>query len=348
MGNLAVADQLNNIYATYLLKINQTYIPEWLTIQFLANNLVSFIPLVSYGTVVWSIRRCKTSLGFSIDICATMLLASILRISYYLITPYELSLLKQSSSMIFIQLILLATCLKYRPEQYKYDYLSSVESLNELLHNAWMNSFFIEYTDDLTWNTIRRKLSARKIFNFCYRVALIFLYKFLKFFDPSYKRFKSFWQWNDDRQYWKFLFWFTTLQLLITIFIAKILKWAWLSEFIGLLIGSSGLLIESLLPLPQISILHKLESVRGFKIILLITWLCGDILKITYLIFGAKNIAMVFLFFAYFQMSLDIYIALQYIYYKYYYKPLKEESIELREMPINTSFAESNYPNIKY
>lgn len=94
-------------------------------------------PLFSYGTTIISIEKCKTALGFSIDICATMLIASILRISYYLITPYEITLLRQSLVMIFIQLILLRTSLKYRPDEYKYQNLTDVESLSHLIHDIW-------------------------------------------------------------------------------------------------------------------------------------------------------------------------------------------------------------------
>ncbi|CAI4994889.1 AVN_HP_G0038650.mRNA.1.CDS.1 [Saccharomyces cerevisiae] len=105
--------------------------------QFIANNLISFTPLFSYGTTIISIEKCKTALGFSIDICATMLIASILRISYYLITPYEITLLRQSLVMIFIQLILLRTSLKYRPDEYKYQNLTDVSQLSQLIHDTY-------------------------------------------------------------------------------------------------------------------------------------------------------------------------------------------------------------------
>ena len=76
-----------------------------------------------------------------------------------------------------------------------------------------------------------------------------------------------------------------------------------------------------------------------YKRQLLVSWLCGDVLKISYLVFGAKNISVLFLFFALFQMSLDIYIGGQYIYYKFYYPSLRnessEESIEMAEMRTN-------------
>lgn len=327
----AVADTL----ASYLPRVDQFYIPEWLTMQFIANNLICFTPLLSYGTTVISIERSQTALGFSIDICATMLIASILRISYYLITPYEVTLLRQSLIMIFIQMILLRTTLKYRPEEYKYDNLATVEPLSKLFNDVWYEYFGVQ-TPAEGWKDIFQSLSFKNSASFLAKIGLAVIYKFLKFFDPSFKRFQSFWQWNDNKNFWKFILLFSISQLLFTVIISKTMNWEELTQWIGSFIGSLGLLVESLLPLPQISILHKLKSVQGFKLILLVSWLCGDTLKITYLMFGAKNISYIFVAFALFQMTLDFYIGGQYIYYKYYYKAFRHnqimESIELRNL----------------
>ena len=328
-----VEDSPGDSLASYLPRVDQVYIPEWLTMQFIANNLISFTPLFSYGSTIISIERSKTALGFSIDICATMLIASILRVSYYLITPYEITLLRQSLVMIFIQLILLKTTLRYRPEEYKYHNLSDVESFSQLIHDVWFEYFACAkppaFSED--WKVMLKSLSFKNLTGFANKILLVLVYKFLKFFDPSYKRFGSFWQWDEDRKFWKFLAYFATFQLLLTFFISKVFNWATLSDWVGSTIGSLGLLIESLLPLPQIAILYKLKSIQGFKLILLVSWLCGDSLKITYLIYGAKNISMIFLMFALFQMSLDFYIGGQYIYYKYYYPSLRNEGLILDE-----------------
>lgn len=329
-GVEAGSDQAGGSPEGYFSKIDQFYIPEWLTMQFLANNLISFTPLFSYGTTVLAIRKSETSLGFSLDICATMLIASILRVSYYLITPYEVTLLRQSIVMIFIQLLLLRVSLIYRPEDSKYDNLEPVETLPELFQDVWAQYFpanpFNVYDTD--WKPLLKSLSWKNLLGFIYKILLVLVYKFLKFFDPSFKRFKGFWQWNDDRVYWKFLLTFGSLQFLITLFISKVLNWEAFSQWIGSFIGSLGLFIESLLPLPQISIFYKLKSVQGFKLIILISWLCGDILKISYLVFGASNISIIFLCFGLFQMSLDIYIACQYIYYKFYYPSMRHDETD--------------------
>lgn len=318
---------------SYFPRIDQFYIPEWLTMQFVLNNMICFTPLISYGTTVLSIKKSKTALGFSIDICATMLLASILRISYYLITPYDITLLRQSLVMIFIQLILLHTSLRYRPEEYKYENLEPVEPLTQLLHDVWLEYFPLNpFGPD--WRLLIKSLSYKSFFDFAYKILLVLVYKFLKFFDPSYRRFRSFWQWNENSRFWLFLAYFSTAQITITLFVAKVMNWDSLAQWIGSTIGSLGLLIESLLPLPQISILNKLKSTQGFKLILLVSWLCGDVVKISYLVFGANNISALFLFFALFQMSLDFYIAFQYVYYRFYYPNTiavpQNEEVELK------------------
>lgn len=175
------------------------------------------------------------------------------------------------------------------------------------------------------WKNLIKSLSFTNLLKFSFKIFLAFFYKILKFFDPNFKRIGAFWQWDDDKNFWRFLALFATVQILVTFFISNILNWDSLAQGLGSIIGSLGLLVESLLPLPQIAILYKLKSVQGFKLILLVSWLCGDTLKITYLIFGAKNISALFVIFALFQMSLDFYIGGQYIYYRYYYPKLRHQ-----------------------
>lgn len=314
---------------SYLPKLDQFYIPEWLTMRVLTGYIYSCTPLFSYGAAILSIERCQTAFGFSIDICATMLIASILRISYFFFVPYEVTLLRQSIIMVLVQLLLLRTTLKYRPEEYKYDNLQSVEPFTQLIHDVWFEYFAIRnkprmFSDE--WKNLLRSLSFERLMGFIFKIFLVFVYKFLKFFDPSFKRVGSFWQWNDDRKYWKFLIIFATFQFSFTLLITKVIAWENFAHNVGSLIGGISLLVESLLPLPQISILHKLKSVQGFKIILLISWLCGDTVKLSFLLSlnsGEKNVdtSSLFEFFALFQMGLDFYIGGQYIYYKFYYNP---------------------------
>lgn len=292
-------------------KINQFYLPDFLTVELIASNFISFTPLWSYGTTILSIYKKQSSHGFSIDICATMLVASTLRIAYYFIIPYEIALLRQSIVMIFIQLCLLKVSLRYRSKEYDVEnlevrrgVLAEIKELVEVNRGGFEN--------------------IGAVIRFIRQLITILLVNFIKFFDFKYKRIGEFWQWNEEKYYWIFLMQLAGIVSVLTFLMKDYLKF-------GGLLGTIGLFVESLLPLPQILLLHQLKSVEGFKLLLLLSWLCGDFTKIGYLIFGAKNISVLFIIFALFQMALDFYIAFQFIYYKYYF--IKEPTqIEMREL----------------
>ncbi|ODV71977.1 Any1p CYBJADRAFT_168998 [Cyberlindnera jadinii NRRL Y-1542] len=292
-------------------KINQFYLPEWLSVEIIAGNFISFTPLFSYGSTILSIYRKESSLGFSIDICATMIIASTLRIAYYFIIPYEIALLRQSIVMVVIQVLLLKVSLVYRPRSYDADILVQGPPLTNDLKNLW-----VEYTT--------KKLNLQTAPVFTREVFVTLFVHFVRYFDPSFRRYKKFWQWNSETPYWGFLIKFWAVITILTFLMQK-------STMFGGVLGTVGLFIESLLPLPQILLLNNLKSVEGFKMILLVSWLCGDFTKISYLMYGAKNISAIFLIFAVFQMSLDFYIAFQYVYFKYYYEP-EQESLEMRDL----------------
>jgi hypothetical protein len=292
-------------------KINQFYIPEWLTVELIASNFITFTPLFSYGTTVLSIYRKQSSIGFSLDICATMLIAASLRIAYYFIIPYELALLRQSVVMVGIQVILLKVSLRYRPRNYDADLLIEGPPLRDDLIQVWDRC------------AINHELSLGNCMVLLRECLVVVFVHFIRFFDPSFKRVGSFWQWNSEKYFWRFLTYFIMIITMLTMFLRDYTKF-------GELLGTVGLLIESLLPLPQILLLNNIKSIEGFKLLLLVSWLCGDFTKISYLMYGAKNISGIFLFFAVFQMSLDFYIAFQYVYFKYYYE--HKEEFEMRDM----------------
>ncbi|GMM38044.1 Any1 protein [Saccharomycopsis crataegensis] len=289
------------------------YIPDWLTIQFLVNTCISFAPLFSYGSTVWSIEKNKSTLGFSIDICCTMIVSSILRINFYFVEPFELTLLRQSIIMIFIHIILLKVSLKYKLKNYTvknlHQYTSTIDEIRSYLYD------------------INNERSSRNPVLLIFEIFMIVFKNFIKFFDPYYKRSFEFWQWNEESKYWWFLGKFYVVNLIMTLIFKN-------SKLYGNLIGSASLLIESLLPLPQILLMNRLKSINGFKTVLLLSWYCGDLTKITYLLFGAKGTSFLFVFFGLFQMFLDVIIGFQYVYYGHYYTvDYMQPDIEMQEKP---------------
>ncbi|KAG0690304.1 hypothetical protein C6P40_003228 [Pichia californica] len=292
----------------------------------IVNIVISFTPLFSYGSTVLSIRRNKSSQGFSIDICGTMLVASILRIFYYFNDPFEVTLLRQCFVMVFIQTILLKVALKYRSEDAVHfeEYHGNWGKLYNQFIN--INKEVIEdtlqqYNINDTYNDFQISTILLGIFVLIIRlikidIGLIFslaieIFKnILRLFDYHYTRPFHYWQWRKSLKFWQFLIGFISILSIIQIIFNG-------NEYLGIIFGSVSFMIESSLPLPQILLFQRLKHVENFKIILLFSWLGGDITKISYLFYGTENIGFIFVFAAFFQMSLNFIITYLYFYYKF-------------------------------
>lgn len=279
------------------------YIPD---VKLIINTVMPLAPLYTYGTTCWGIHKKKLSVGYSIDICATMLISSILRILYYFISPYELSLLRQSMVMIAIQCLLLKVSLAYRPLSYTPDNLGDPKTILDQLATLPPIALVPALETDTLW------VHAANITS-CYgeralQSLLVWAKYMLSLFDVHYRRPGYFWQWSHEVLYWRFLQAFTITFSIFTIVFHN-------SPTYGFLVGCLGLFTEALLPLPQIMMIHRLQSIENFKAILLVSWLAGDCLKLSYLFFGTDNVLALFFMAAFFQMGLDLIILGQYLHY---------------------------------
>lgn len=285
------------------------YLPD---LQRSANIFITCTPLFSYGTTCYSIYAKRTSVGFSLDICATMLMALVLRIFYYTIVPYEIALLRQLLMMVFIQCVLLKISLRYRQSNYNPDHLQPLPAFStELEHHLPRRMLQLRIIIDHGPYSGDYKHAYLVLDGVKYWAAYgrgLFMHA-LKFFDVYYRRPGAFWQWLDEAPYWIFIGAFTGVFLVLTAVFHD-------SGTYGQSIGFLGLFIESLLPLPQILLLARLRSTKNFKVILLLSWLGGDCTKLSYLIFGTSNVLVIFLLAGLFQMSLDLLIAYQYMHFK--------------------------------
>lgn len=252
-----------------------------------ANIAISLTPLYTYGTACWSIHRKKLSAGFSIDICATMLVASVLRIFYYFVTPFEPLLLRQAVVMVAVQCVLLRVLLANRAEGYSPEALAPRPSW--IGTQAWPAA---DAGGARFWWVQARAAGAGT----------------LRLFDVHYRRPACFWQWRDPAPYWRFLAGFCAVFGVLTL---ALHRFAWYGAFIG----TAGLFVEALLPLPQILMLQRLALVENFKVILLVSWLGGDCLKLSYLFFGTDNVSGIFVAAALFQMALDLVILAQFVWF---------------------------------
>ncbi|PHH63460.1 hypothetical protein CDD81_5839 [Ophiocordyceps australis] len=82
---------------------------------FIAPVFIVLSPILSYGDQALSMRRNKSSAGFSLDIPLIMLVASLFRIFYWPGARFDASLLAQSLIMVAMQLLLLKIALDHRP-----------------------------------------------------------------------------------------------------------------------------------------------------------------------------------------------------------------------------------------
>ncbi|OBA21926.1 hypothetical protein METBIDRAFT_39208 [Metschnikowia bicuspidata var. bicuspidata NRRL YB-4993] len=269
-------------------------------IQLVTNTLISLAPLYTYGTACLSIHRKRSLTGFSLDICATMLMALVLRILYYFIAPYEPSLLRQSLVMVFIQCVLLKVSLNYRHASYDPQLLEETPGLAlKLAGVPKVLASLFQYTDPEFYRRVAESVVQYLCICFAHAVC---------FFDVHYRRPLLFWQWAEHAHYWRFLQYFTLVFSVLTLVLRN-------SESFASVIGILGLFIEALLPLPQILMLQRLRTVENFKSILLVSWLGGDCMKLSYLFFGTDNVSVIFIVAGLFQMSLDLVILGQFVYF---------------------------------
>ena len=280
------------------------YLDNLPDVRVIVNTILPLAPIYTYGTACWGIYKKKSSVGFSIDICATMVISSIWRILYYFIAPYEKALLYQSIVMIFIQCILLEVNLAYRSSTYNPDTLSDPTIIFEKLSNLKPLALVPALESDNIWMysaKISKAYGTR-----CAQTLFVWAEFVLSLFDVQYRRPGLFWQWSLKQQYWRFLRLFSALFTLLTIIFRS-------SPAYRLFLGTAGLFMEALLPLPQIMIIYRLRSVANFKPILLVAWLCGDCLKLSYLFYGTDNVLTIFFLAAFAQMGLDLIVLYQYI-----------------------------------
>lgn len=242
-----------------------------LTWQVVAGVFITLSPVTSYLDTLLSIKRRKTSAGFSLDVCAIMLVASICKIYFYFGRPYELSLLLQAVIMVGIQVALLHLALKYRPRQWAHGPLDRDTNVKPVPKAV-------------------KLLVGDKVSD-----------------DGNSKRPFAFWEWEEEAPYWNFLIRLTGLLGVLQLMVGR---WSWYVEIIGL----AGLMIEAVLPLPQIYTIYTRQSVDGFRISLLVSWLGGDISKLIYLS-TTSNVAPQFIVCAAIQACFDSFIAFQYFMY---------------------------------
>jgi len=116
----------------------------------------------------------------------------------------------------------------------------------------------------------------------------------------------SFWQWTTYTQYIEFLAAFILCQAILYLVFGR-------SELYISILGFIALGLESTLPIPQLISNYKQKSLYGFRMSTLLGWFGGDAFKTAY--FFVQDSPLQFKVCAVFQLSIDIVIVVQRIYY---------------------------------
>ncbi|ODQ66892.1 hypothetical protein NADFUDRAFT_14741, partial [Nadsonia fulvescens var. elongata DSM 6958] len=253
-------------------------------------------PITSYGDTLLTIIRNRSSQGFSVDLCAIMLISSTMRVFFWLGRPFDVSLLLQALVMIVTQCGLLYVALKYRGDSTSWLPGPSGDSTIENIEMQNLNNIY--NVDDLNRDneSLCRSTDSSSISQ---RISYM----------TSHRPF-NFWQWKVTSRYWHFLLRFTAILAGLHFLLGT-------NEKYIAIIGFTGLLIESTLPIPQILTIRRHQSVDGFRISLLASWLGGDISKLAYFMKGGSDIAPQFIICGLVQTSFDIIVALHYVYYRF-------------------------------
>ena len=80
-------------------------------------------------------------------------------------------------------------------------------------------------------------------------------------------------------------------------------------------LGYVGLAVEAILPLPQIFKNHRARSCKGFRLSVIINWLAGDAMKMSYFFLSSEFVPWPFRLCGIFQACCDCYLGLQYYMY---------------------------------
>lgn len=125
------------------------------------------------------------------------------------------------------------------------------------------------------------------------------------------KRPFNFWRWNNAKPYFQFLAYLFGGLFVIHVFLPFISR----TPFYITLLGYVGLAIEAFLPVPQILKNHNARSCKGFRLSVIINWLAGDTMKMSYFFLSKEFVPWPFRLCGIFQACCDTYLGLQYYMY---------------------------------
>lgn len=116
---------------------------------------------------------------------------------------------------------------------------------------------------------------------------------------------------TKECRYYQFLTYMTSALLAIHVLLPFISS---SPTYISLL-GYAGLAVEATLPLPQIFKNHNARSCKGFRLSVIVNWLAGDTMKMSYFFLSSELIPWPFRLCGIFQACCDCYLGYQFYLY---------------------------------
>jgi hypothetical protein len=92
-------------------------------------------------------------------------------------------------------------------------------------------------------------------------------------------------------------------------------------------LGYFGLAVEAMLPVPQIWKNHQARSCKGFRLSVIVNWLAGDTMKMSYFFLSSEYIPWPFRLCGIFQACCDCYLGMQF--YMYGSAPGSDRDIQM-------------------
>lgn len=109
-------------------------------------------------------------------------------------------------------------------------------------------------------------------------------------------------------RYFLFLAYLSSALLFIHIFLPFLSRTPFYISFLGYV----GLAVEAILPIPQILKNHRARSCKGFRLSVIINWLAGDAMKMSYFFLSKEFVPWPFRLCGIFQACCDSYLGLQF------------------------------------
>ena len=239
-------------------------------------------PLITYLFQIMKFCKTKSSKGFSKFICLFLFLGNILRIFFWYGTHFRKVLLYQSIGIVFFQIILIHLSVKYQDDSKHYlpDIINSNDNSNiESINN----------------------INIIKNFIFAY---------FSKTYRSGYWRFlnhKLFWNWAEEKEYYKFIFFISAILGISSYFLKKV-------KIFFKIIGILGAILEAFTCFPQVVLNCRTKVTKNISFLMIFCWFLVDGFRLFYqLKYNARLYQIISIAV---QIVLDFVVLLQLMFYK--------------------------------